>query len=123
MNAMTTAHQGATMHPSETLSPSHPSHPATHAAPIDPLDRLARKRAGAKLGWYLHATLYVLVNVVLALLSSAHGKHWAVFPALGWAIGLAAHGMAVFVLGSGSQLRERMVQAERERLQTPRRPR
>ena len=111
------------MHPSETLSPSHPSHPATHAAPIDPLDRLARKRAGAKLGWYLHATLYVLVNVVLALLSSAHGKHWAVFPALGWAIGLAAHGLAVFVLGSGSQLRERMVQAERERLQTPRRPR
>lgn len=111
------------MHPSETLSPSHPSHPATHAAPIDPLDRLARKRAGAKLGWYLHATLYVLVNVVLALLSSAHGKHWAIFPALGWAIGLAAHGLAVFVLGSGSHLRERMVQAERERLQTPRRPR
>lgn len=111
------------MHPSETLSPSHPSHPATHAAPIDPLDRLARKRAGAKLGWYLHATLYVLVNVVLALLSSAHGKHWAVFPALGWAIGLAAHGLAVFVLGSGSHLRERLVQAERERLQTPRRPR
>ena len=111
------------MHPSETLSPSHPSRPATHAAPIDPLDRLARKRAGAKLGWYLHATLYVLVNVVLALLSSAHGKHWAIFPAMGWAIGLAAHGLAVFVLGSGSQLRERMVQAERERLQTPRRPR
>lgn len=111
------------MHPSETLSPSHPSHPATHAAPIDPLDRLARKRAGAKLGWYLHATLYVLVNVVLALLSSAHGKHWAIFPALGWAIGLAAHGLAVFVLGSGSHLRERMVQAERQRLQTLRRPR
>ncbi len=76
------------MHPSEPLHTSHPVHPAE---PTDPLDRLARKRAGAKLGWYLHATLYVLVNVVLALLSSAHGKHWAVFPALGWAIGLAAH--------------------------------
>ena len=111
------------MHPSETLSPSHPSHPATHAAPIDPLDRLARKRAGAKLGWYLHATIYVLVNVVLALLSSAHGRHWAIFPALGWAIGLAAHGLAVFVLGSGSRLHEHMVQTERERLQTLRRPR
>jgi hypothetical protein len=36
---------------------------------------------------------------------------------------LAAHGLAVFVLGSGSHLRERMVQAERERLQTLRRPR
>lgn len=108
------------MHPSEPLQTSHPVHPAE---PTDPLDRLARKGAGAKLGWYLHATLYVLVNVVLALLSSAHGKHWAIFPALGWAIGLAAHGLAVFVLGSGSHLRERLVQAERERLQTPRRPR
>lgn len=116
------------MHPSEPLHTSHPVHPAE---PTDPLDRLARKRAGAKLGWYLHATLYGLVNVVLALLSSAHGKHWAIFPALGWAIGLAAHGLAVFVLGSGTHLRERMVQAERERmvqaererLQTPRRPR
>ena len=100
------------MHPSEPLHTSHPVHPAE---PTDPLDRLARKRAGAKLDWYLHATLYVLVNVVLALLSSAHGKHWA--------IGLAAHGLAVFVLGSGSHLRERMVQVERERLQTLRRPR
>ena len=54
---------------------------------------------------------------------SAHGKHWAIFPALGWAIGLAAHGLAVFVLGSGSRLHEHMVQTERERLQTPRRPR
>ena len=108
------------MHPSEPLHTSHPVHPAERT---DPLDRLARKRAGAKLGWYLHATLYVLVNVVLALLSSAHGKHWAIFPALGWAIGLAAHGLAVFVLGSGSRLHEHMVQIERERLQTPRRPR
>ena len=65
----------------------------------------------------------MLVNVVLARLSSAHGKHWAIFPAVGWAIGLAAHGLAVFVLGSGSQLRERMVQAERERLQATHRPR
>ena len=65
------------MHPSEPLHTSHPVHPAE---PTDPLDRLARKRAGAKLGWYLHATLYVLVNVVLALLSEAHGKHWAIYP-------------------------------------------
>ena len=29
------------------------------------LERLARKRAGAKLGWYLHACVYVLVNLFL----------------------------------------------------------
>ena len=27
------------------------------------IDALARKRAGAKMGWYIHATLYVLVNL------------------------------------------------------------
>ncbi len=108
------------MHPSEHTTPSHA---ADHTDRIDPLERLARKRTGAKLGWYLHAAIYVLVNVVLALLSSAHGKHWAVYPAMGWAIGLAAHGLAVFALGSGSRLRERMVQAERERLQAAHRPR
>jgi hypothetical protein len=39
-----------------------------------------------------------------------------VFPALGWGLGLAVHGLLVFVLGTGSGLRERMVQRERERL-------
>ena len=31
----------------------------------DEIDRLARKRAGAKLGWYVHATVYVLVNLMI----------------------------------------------------------
>ena len=35
--------------------------PQTSAA----LDRLARKRASAKLGWYIHALVYVCVNVML----------------------------------------------------------
>jgi hypothetical protein len=56
-------------------------------------------------------------------LSVGSGRHWAVFPALGWGIGLAIHGMVVFFLAGGSNLHERMVQAERDRLsaaQTPR---
>jgi hypothetical protein len=87
-------------------------HPLTE----DPIDRLARKRAGAKLGWYFHASVYLLVNLALAALSLHQGRHWAVFPALGWGLGLALHGVSVFVLGTGSGLRERMVQRERERL-------
>lgn len=82
----------------------------------DPIERLARKRAGAKLGWYMHAGVYLLVNLLLVTLSAASGRHWAVFPALGWGIGLAVHGMLVFVLAGGSGLHERMVQAERDRL-------
>lgn len=92
--------------------------------PLSPeeIDRLARKRAGAKLGWYSHAAVYVLVNGFLFLVS-VHGfgqRPWSVAPLLGWGLGLALHGVAVFVLGNGSGLRERMVQKERERLQRER---
>lgn len=90
-------------------------------APLSPeqLERLARKRAGAKLGWYVHAMVYVLVNLVLWAMSM-HGfgsRPWSVFPLLGWGLGLALHGISVFLLGAGSGLRERLVQQERERLQ------
>jgi len=88
----------------------------------DDIDRLARKRAGAKLGWYLHALVHVLVNLAL-LAFSRHGwgqRPWSVFPLLGWGLGLALHGVSVFVLGSGSGLRERMVQREREKLRRER---
>ena len=89
--------------------------------PLSPeeIDRLARRRAGAKLGWYIHATVYVLVNLLVFSISQYGFGHrpWSVFPLLGWGLGLALHGISVFVLGTGSGLRERMVQKERERLQ------
>ena len=83
------------------------------------IDALARRRAGAKLGWYVHATVYVLVNLVIFAMSRyAFGtRPWSVFPLLGWGLGLALHGVSVFVLGAGSGLRERLVQRERERIQ------
>ena len=86
------------------------------------IDALARRRASAKLGWYVHATVYVLVNLVLFTLSTyAFGtRPWSVFPLLGWGLGLALHGVSVFLLASGSGLRERLVQKERERLRRER---
>lgn len=86
------------------------------------IDRLARKRAGAKLGWYVHAGIYVAVNLMLAALSAASGRHWAVFPAFGWGIGLLAHGIVVFVATGGAGLHEKLVQQERRRLQLQRDP-
>ena len=85
----------------------------------DEIEQLAHRRAKAKLGWYAHAGVYLVVNTFLFLLStygSGHG-HWAIYPALGWGVGLALHGISVFALGTGSDLRERMIQKERERLQ------
>lgn len=90
----------------------------TNTLSHEEIDRLARKRAGAKLGWYIHATVYLLVNIVVFAMSRyAFGERpWSVFPLLGWGLGLALHGVSVFVLGKGSGIRERMVQKERERL-------
>lgn len=93
--------------------------------PMSPeeVERIARRRASAKLGWYTHATVYVAVNVFLFLISSASGfghRNWSIYPMLGWGLGLALHGISVFMLGRGSGLRERMIQKERERLQRER---
>ena len=82
----------------------------------DNIDRLARRRAGAKLGWYIHALAYVCVNLMLAAISQVSGKHWAVFPALGWGLGLAIHGMVVFVTTGGAGLYDKLVERERQRL-------
>lgn len=88
----------------------------------DEIDRLARKRAGAKLGWYAHATVYVAVNLFLFAMShyAFSARRWTLAPLLGWGLGLALHGVAVFVLGSGSGLRERLERKEREKLQRER---
>lgn len=84
----------------------------------DEMERLARRRAGAKLGWYSHACVYVLVNAMLYAISSqgwGH-RHWSMGPVVGWGIGVLLHGFSVFVLGG--PLREHMVQRELERLRS-----
>ena len=91
---------------------------ATSLTPDD-IERLARKRAGAKLGWYVHALVYLVVNGAM-FAASVYGlrqRPWTIVPAMGWGLGLVLHGVAVCVLGAGSNLREGMVQKERERLQ------
>lgn len=92
------------------------------ALPDTRLEQLARRRAGAKLGWYIHASVYLLVNLLLVTLSVSSGRHWAVFPLLGWGLGLAVHGAVVFLVTGGAGLHERLVQQERERLALQRDP-
>ena len=86
------------------------------------LEELAHKRARVKLGWYIHAGAYIAVNLLLAALSAMSGRHWAVFPAVGWGIGLAVHRVVVFLVTGGAGLHERLVQRERNRLMSQRDP-
>lgn len=89
---------------------------------FDAIEDLARKRAGAKLGWFIHASVYVAVNSFLVLTALYHGKMWAVFPLLGWGLGLLIHGAAVWFASSGSALHERLLTRERARLASQRDP-
>lgn len=90
--------------------------------PDPDLERLARKRAGAKLGWYVHALVYLAVNggMLLAWQLGLRSRPWPLPPMLGWGLGLALHGISVFMLADGSAWRERLVERERERLRRER---
>ena len=78
--------------------------------------RIARRRAKAKYGFFVHLTVFTIVNAMLFFINqrTTPGLSWFAFPLGGWAIGLALHGLSVFASGSG--LRERMVESEMRRL-------
>jgi hypothetical protein len=80
------------------------------------LKRIARRRAGAKLGLYIHAFVYVAVNAFLALVQTQTTPqvHWNLWPLAGWGLGLAIHASVVLLAVSG--LRARMEAAELKRL-------
>lgn len=81
------------------------------------LEHLARKRVNAKMGWYSHALVFVLVNAGLVLTSALNGHAWAVLPAFGWGLGLLIHGMVVFWgRNAGASLRQSLLAHERAQL-------
>lgn len=86
------------------------------------LVRTARRRAGMKFGFFIHLALFIAVNTLLVVINqqTTPGFSWFAFPLGGWAIGLSAHGLAVYLSGSG--LRERMVENEMRKLESRRVP-
>lgn len=58
----------------------------------------AERNARRKLGFFIHATAFLLVNLLLFAinLSSGTPRLWAVFPFFGWGLGLLIHGLVVF---------------------------
>lgn len=77
----------------------------------------ARGRVGRKMGFYVHATVYVLVNLGLWAIASLGGRGaWNVWPLLGWGLGLAIHGIVTVISLHGDGMRERMIASEVERL-------
>lgn len=79
----------------------------------------ARRQAAAKLGFYIHAAIFILVNAGLVSLNLANGGFlWSLFPLAGWGIGLAFHAMGVWGFPGAAQLNQRMVNAEMRKLES-----
>ena len=49
-------------------------------------------------GFYSHLAQYVVVMVLLIGINlwTSPGFFWAIFPAIGWGLGVAVHGLSVF---------------------------
>lgn len=83
------------------------------------IERLARKRAGAKMGWLIHATVYVAVNLLLFAFSElGFGRRpWSFAAPLVWGLGLTLHGASVWLLEAGGRVHQSLIDRERKRLQ------
>ena len=71
----------------------------------------AQRRAGAKLGFYIHLLAYITVNPLLIFInySTSPDYLWFKWPLMGWGIGLFSHGFAVF---ARPKLMQKLVERE-----------
>ena len=77
------------------------------------LEARARRRVARKLGFCIHALVFVLVNLGLFAINAATGDpHWARFPLMGWGLGLAIHGLVTLTALQGGGLRRAMLERE-----------
>jgi two-component system, LytTR family, sensor kinase len=80
------------------------------------LRRMAIHRADMKLAFRSHVFAYAIVNAGLLMINlvTSPDHLWFYWPLIGWGIGLAAH--AVVVFADGEHMRERLIEAEYEKL-------
>ena len=77
----------------------------------------AKRAASAKMAFYVHLAVYLLVNALLIainLLTSA-GHLWVQWPLLGWGFGVFVHAVVAFVLPKGAGMTRQMIEREMRR--------
>ena len=83
--------------------------------------KAARKRAEAKVGFWIHLGIFVVVNAFLAAqwwwITGATGFPWFLPGLLGWGVGVGAHFLSVFKGGANV---DREAQKELQRLRQQR---
>lgn len=82
----------------------------------DRIEARIRRRVRARMGWFVHALVYACVITGLTVLGFVTGKHVAGFAAAGWGLGLAIHGLVVWLAPLADGMQARMIERERARL-------
>ena len=74
----------------------------------------AKKRVEAKMGFYIHLSVYVAVILLLAVINliSSSGSIWFHWPMLGWGFAVALHALAVFIFPDRFTITEKMIEKE-----------
>lgn len=79
--------------------------------------RRAKKRVEARIGFYIHAAVYAVVNFVLIVinLSTSTEYLWFKWPLIGWGIGLGFHYLGSHLFFEISSIKDRLIQKELEK--------
>jgi hypothetical protein len=74
----------------------------------------AKKRVEAKIGFYIHLAVYIVVNIILIIINLRTSPEyiWFKWPLIGWGIGVFFHAMGVFVFTGKSAIKEQMIEKE-----------
>ena len=75
------------------------------------IEARAQRRVRRKVGFFIHALVFLVVNLGLFAFSQL-GGHPRHVPVMGWALGLAIHGLVTLVSLQGEGLRRRMLEQE-----------
>ena len=74
----------------------------------------AKKRVEAKIGFFIHLSIYIAINIVLIFINLRTSPQyiWFKWPLIGWGIGVFFHAMGVFVFSGKSAITEKMIEKE-----------
>jgi hypothetical protein len=74
----------------------------------------AQKRVEAKLGFYNHLAVYVIVMAALIAINLLSNPRvlWFVWPLIGWGVAILFHLFGVFVFGKDTRLYRRLIDRE-----------
>jgi hypothetical protein len=83
----------------------------------DSLEARAERRVRRKMGFYIHAFVFVAVNLGLYAINAVGGEpRWSHLPVWGWGLGLAIHGLVTFIALQGEGVRRGMLAREIDQL-------